>query len=178
MYGTTSASARARMMVKCGEMVLSFLALIGFSFIGPVVSPFVPFLATEVMAAVYAVEMGLHPLVVGLACTIGQNLAYTVLYLAGGKFVLRWDRLHQQIEWLRAKYATARRTFLLATIGAALIGIPPMIAMVVVARGFGMRLMTLLAIGIPLRAVRFALLAALGGAIWPAIVDLWHRIFA
>ena len=157
--------------------MLAFFTLVGLAFVGPVVSPFMPLLATEAMAVFYCGELGMNPWLVGLACMIGQNLAYIVLYYSGAALTDRWARLKRQIDWLRVRYSGARRTFVITWLCAAFFGVPPALPVVLLARGFSMRLTTLLAIGLPLRLLRFTLLAAVGSALWPAILDLWHRFW-
>ena len=157
-------------------MLVHLLALVGFSFIGPVVGLFVPVLATEALAMFYAGELGIHPLWIGLAATIGQNLNYIVLYYSGAALVARWGRLHRAIDGVRARFANAQRNFLYTTIVSAFVGVPPMLPVTILARGFDMRLRTLLAIGIPLRFARYAVLAALGSTLWPWIVAGWHGV--
>jgi membrane protein YqaA with SNARE-associated domain len=162
--------------MRYSRSVDAFFALVGFAFAGPIVSPFFPPLATEAMAIVFG-GRGMHPAVVGLACTIGQNLMYVLLYFSGGKLVERWPRLHRQIDLIRVKHSGARRTFTLVTISAAFFGLPPVLPIAIIAKGFGMRIQTLLLIGIPLRFLRFVCLALIGGEIWPTVVRLWDQVW-
>ena len=121
---------------------------------------------TESMA-MYAGTQGMHPILVGVYCSLGQNAAYVVLYFGGDWLIRRWSWLGAKVELVRARVKnSSRQRFTLITIVAALTGIPPIVGMVAAAPAFHIPLRRVLAITLPCRTIRFSVLAAFGPLIW------------
>jgi membrane protein YqaA with SNARE-associated domain len=115
----------------------------------------------EALAVLYA-GLGWHPLLVALVCAFGQCTAHVVLYLAGARLAHRWSRLDRVVERARARLdGHASGTYLGVAATAGLLGVPPLVAIVVLAPSFGVRLLHLLPIAFATRTVRFGALAVL-----------------
>src|SRR5947208_1373797 len=94
---------------------------------------FVPVVPTCVLYA----RLGWNPVLVGLATASGQTLGYGLIYLGGEQLVRRWSRLARQVERTRARHGPGlERRYLLTSLLAALIALPPMGAMAAMAPGF------------------------------------------
>lgn len=120
---------------------------------------------TETMA-IYAGSEGMHPLLVGAYCSLGQNVSYLFLYRGGDWLIRRWGWLQRKIRGISAKLTDASsRRFCAFTVVAALFGVPPIVGMVTLAPAFHVSLGRILTITIPCRAIRFSVLAAFGTAI-------------
>jgi len=140
-------------------MLMGFLSLFAFSFAGGIIWVF----NVETAAMVYGARSGWHPLLVGLACAGGQSAAYTFLFFAGDWLFRRWRWGRAQVERTRARYgSTPASSFLLLTVPAALVGIPPMTAMAALAGGCKVRLLPMIALAFSFRLIRFTILASAG----------------
>lgn len=123
-----------------------------------------------IAASVFATE----PMLAGAAAACGQAFLLLFLYRYGGGLALRWTWLQKKTDKARRRYqARLQERFLLFGAGAALIGVPPLLAMAVLAPSFDTRASHFVAIAVPLRFLRFWLFAALG-----AQLDVWiHGLF-
>ena len=149
---------------------MEFLSLLAFSFCGGIVWIF----NVEAAAIAMGASSGWHPLTVGLACAGGQSLAYTFLYYCGGWLLSRWRWFSRKVDAMLKRWDKRfARNFLLLTVPAALIGIPPMTGMAAVARSFKVRPAPLLLIAFSLRLLRFTVLASTGDAIPRWLSSLW-----
>lgn len=148
---------------------MDLLLLLSISFAGGIVWLF----NVEATAVVFGASSGWSPVLVGVICATGQSLAYLVLFFAGDWILGRWRWAGRKLERTRARYGERlRRGFLGLTVPAALVGVPPMTGMAALAGGFRVRLLPLLAIALPLRSVRFVVLAVAGTQLlawWRAI---------
>ena len=124
--------------------------------------------ATVMLAAsVFAME----PMFAGAAAAFGQAFLLLFLYRYGGGLALKWKWLQKKTDKARRRYeAGLEKRFLFFGASAALVGVPPVLAMAVLAPSFDARASHFIAIAIPLRFVRFWFVAALG-----AQLDVWIR---
>ena len=119
----------------------------------------------EVSAVYYGAELGWHPLAVGAVVAAGQGPMYVLLYLGGERWVLRWKRLARMVARTRDRHAAhLERNYMALTAVAAMLGVPPVIAMCAMAAAFDVRLARLLPVVVACRVLRFTLLAS-GGAV-------------
>jgi hypothetical protein len=138
---------------------MAFLSLIGIAFIGSVFWV----LNVEAAAIYYGGELAWNPVAVGLTAALGQNLMYIILYKGGDELIHRWQWLGARVEKTRQRFSghlTSR--YLWITAVAALLGIPPVVAMVALASGFNLSMKAILAITYPIRTLRFTILAIFG----------------
>ena len=149
---------------------MEFLGVLAYSFCGGIVWIF----NVEAMAIAMGTRAGWHPLTVGLACAGGQSLAYIFLYYCSHWLLRRWRWFSRGVDRMLDRWGDRfKRSFLLLTAPAALIGLPPMTGMAAVARSFKVRLLPLIAIAFFLRLLRFTLLASTGDAIPRWWSSLW-----
>lgn len=148
---------------------MDFLWLIGVSFVGAIFW----ILNVETAAIYYGGELAWHPLAVGLTAAVGQNLNYIFLYKGGDVLIHRWGWLGKKVEATKKRFRKKLETrYLWLTAVAALIGIPPLVAMVALASGFNKSLRAILLVTFPIRTLRFTILAIFGESIfawWNAI---------
>lgn len=139
------------------------LLLIGIGFVGTLFWP----VSTEA-AAVVSGSRGMSPVWVGVLCGLGQGIVHILLYLGGEGLVLRWAWLGRAVTRTRERFGghLERNFLVLAAVGAVL-GIPPVIALSLMAYGLGVRMTHHLPIVFLGRMVRFTILAAGGGALLP-----------
>ncbi len=120
-----------------------------------------------IAASIFAAD----PMLAGAAAAFGQAFLLIFLYRYGGGLALRWRWLQRQTDKARRRYeARLEKRFLLFGASAALLGVPPLLAMAVLAPSFGARASHFVAVAVPLRFVRFWFVAALG-----AQLDDWIR---
>jgi membrane protein YqaA with SNARE-associated domain len=140
-------------------MLLELFSLLAFSFAGGIVWVF----SVETAAVVMGASGDYHPLVVGLVCAGGQSLAYTFLFFAGDWLFTRWKWAGKQVDRTEQRWGEKLgKGFLLLTIPAALVGLPPMTGMAALAGGFRVRFLSLICIAFSFRLVRFVVLASVG----------------
>lgn len=148
---------------------MELLGLFGICVVGtlfPLVSP-------EASAVIYGKELGWHPVAVGVVGGAGQSVIYLLLYLAGGKLFVKWERLSKLVAKTRARYHThLTRRFSWMTVFAATIGLPPAVAIAALAPGFGISLLPVMLILFGGRIVRLSLLAA-GGEWMNSVWGSW-----
>lgn len=148
---------------------MELLGLFGICVVGtlfPLVSP-------EASAVLYGKELGWHPLAVGMVGGAGQCLIYFLLYLAGGKLFSKWERLSKLVANTRARYHThLSRRFSWMALLAAIIGLPPAVAIAALAPGFGISMVPVMLILFGGRTVRLSLLAA-GGEWMNSVWGSW-----
>jgi len=151
-------------------MVLGLLSLLAFSFAGGIIWAF----NVETAAMVCGARSGWHPLLVGFACAGGQSAAYVFLFFGGDWLLGRWCWGRRQVERTRARYGSRlESSFLIFTVPAALLGIPPMTGMAALAGGFKVRLVPMISIAFSLRLVRFTILASAGMQLMVWWGSLW-----
>ncbi len=145
---------------------MAILSLLLLSIAGGVIWLF----NVEAAAILYG-SNGFNPALVGVTCALGQSIAYTILYFGGDWLLRRWGWWRRRLEQMRARFHDRlHKGFLGATATAALLGIPPMTGMAAIAGSFEVRYPPLIAIALPLRTVRFIVLAAAGSR----IAAWWH----
>ncbi len=133
-----------------------YMAAIGF------VGIIIPVLNPEV-SAVLAGREGLHPVAVGLSTAFGQCCMYLLLFHAGGKIVPKLKWFARQVEKTRARFEKhLEKTYLGTAVVAAFIGVPPLAALFVLAKGFRVGFVPLVIIAFAFRTMRFGVLAAGG----------------
>ena len=143
--------------------MLSVLTLFALSFVGSVVwiNP------TEGWAMYYGGTLGWNPIAVGLTCTLGQNTMYVLLYFGGERLILRWHWLGRKVERVYRRWSHFfGRGYLPLTAVGGVLGIPPVVAMVALASGFGFRLWSVLSVTLAARFTRFWILAQFGDALF------------
>jgi membrane protein YqaA with SNARE-associated domain len=129
----------------------------------------------EATVVVTTTQFGLHPVLAGLGASSGQVILYWMLYKFGDVLARRWRWLNRQVTRTREKYGNQLdERFGILTGFAGVFGLPPVTAMAAIAPGFGMRLLTFLAIAVPLRFLRFLVL----GAFSQELAALWSDIFS
>lgn len=139
------------------------LLLIGIGFVGTIFWV----VSTELTAAM-AGSKGMNPLLVGLLCGIGQGLMHLLLYLGGEGLVLKWAWLGRAVVRTRERFGDRLEgNFLVFAAVGSLLGIPPVIALSLMAYGLGVRMTHHLPIVFLGRTARFAILAAGGSALLP-----------
>lgn len=112
-----------------------------------------------IAASIFAAE----PMLAGAAAAGGQAFLLLFLYRYGGGLALRWTWLQKKTDKARRRYETRlENRFLFLGACAALVGVPPLLAMAVLAPSFGARASHFIAVAVPLRFVRFWFVAALG----------------
>ncbi len=126
-------------------------------------------LSTEAHAAAYGTQ-GYHPLLVATICTVGQHTTYLALYFFGEVLTRKSVTLQRAIGKVYDRFGSKLDRYFLALTGAgALLGVPPAVGMVMLSPSFGLSLKTVFAVTIPLRFVRFAVLAWAGESLWSTI---------
>jgi membrane protein YqaA with SNARE-associated domain len=149
---------------------VALLSLLLFSFAGSVVWVF----NVEAAATVAGASGGWHPLIVGVTCAVGQALGYTLLFFAGEIVFRYWRWGQRKVEWTRERYGERLKTgFYGLTFTAALAGLPPLTAMAALAGGLQVRFLPMMAILLPLRIIRFTVLAAVGEELLAWWNSLW-----
>ena len=147
-------------------MLLEFLTLLGVACVGSVfwvVSP-------EVLSAVYGSQLGWNPLAVGLTAATSQCGVYVVLYHGGEALMKRWAHLERLIALVKSRFASQlERNYLGMLILGGVSGLPPVIALVALAPGFGITVRKMLVATFAARTLRFASLAAFGEAVLPVL---------
>jgi len=134
------------------------LSLILVSFVGSVFW----FVSAEGAAVLYG-SQGWNPVVVGLLCASGQGAMHLLLYLGGERLIRRSAWLTRQVARTRERYQAHLDTHYLAlSLLGALAGIPPLVAMSLLAAGFGLKISRYLPVLLAGRLARFALLSAFG----------------
>ncbi|GIW73437.1 MAG: hypothetical protein KatS3mg102_2979 [Planctomycetota bacterium] len=140
-------------------MVLELLGLLGLGFVGSVFWV----VSTEAAAVYYGSALACPPLLVGLACALGQCGMYLILYAGGEQLLGRWRWLGRQVDRARQRLGERLETAYLSTAGlGAVLGVPPALAFPALAGSFGVRLGALLPVMFAGRLVRFSVLAAAG----------------
>jgi membrane protein YqaA with SNARE-associated domain len=140
-------------------VILQSLSLLGVAFVGTVfwvVSP-------EAAAIYYGAELGWNPLLVGATIAVGQIGMYAILYHGGEVMVQRWRWLHGKVMATRTRFLhhMERNYLILAGVGSTT-GIPPIVALMALASGFGIPARAMLPVTIVGRTIRFTTLAAAG----------------
>lgn len=138
---------------------MELFSLIGISFIGAVIA-----IGLAEASAVYAgTSLGWNPLFVGFVCASSQCLMHILIYRFGDWLVIRWAWLRRVTQRTRERLADkAVSGFLGVSVVGAVLGTPPILAMLVIAPGFGVRMPPLLAAAFSGRFVRYTLCAWLG----------------
>lgn len=143
-------------------MILETLSLAVVGFVGSlfwVLSP-------EAAAMYYGSELGWNPLLVGLVITVAQAVMYGLLHGSGGLVLRRWSWLARQVDRTRGRYqAHMDRNYLILTFFGAMTGIPPIVALAILATGFDVSLRRFLPVASLGRFTRFTVLAVAGEAI-------------
>lgn len=141
---------------------MELVTLFGISFVGTLLW----FINSETAAAVYGSRLGWHWAAVGLTCAVAQSVMYVLLYQGGDVLVRRWTWFGAKIEAVRARYGEKleRRFIGVMAIGSVL-GVPPAVAMPVLAPSFRVGMLVVLPIMFAGRFVRFSILAAFGEAL-------------
>ena len=135
------------------------LTLFGISFVGSVFWV----MNAEMAAVYYAGELGYSPALVGSICASGQTMMYILLYYGGGWLATRWRWLRRKVERVRQKYGKKLETrYLYLSFLAGIFGVPPVLAMAVLAPGFGVRGPSFFGVLFAGRTIRFTLLAWMG----------------
>ena len=142
-------------------MISSVLELYGLSCF----STFIWVLNAEVAAVAYAgMKDPLHPFVIGLVISSGQCTSY-IFFLKGGAKLTQFKKLRDLVEATRNRFREKLKTgFVSLTITAAFFGVPPVIAMVLLAKPFGMAPWPIIGLAFVGRLCRFTLLAYFGEA--------------
>lgn len=102
------------------------------------------------------------PLLLTLAATLGQMVTVTLLFFVGGKVLLRWKKFSQKVE--RFDVERFRTSGVLVCSMAAVVGVPPLSILSVVAGTLRFSFPLFVGIGIAGRIARFAALTYLPDA--------------
>jgi membrane protein YqaA with SNARE-associated domain len=150
---------------------VQLLTLIGICFVGGLF-----WVANaEATAILYGAQLGWNPLLVGIVSALSQCAMYTLLFWGGDWLIAKWTWLGRKVEKTRARFkARLDKSYLTMTATGALVGLPPMTVMALLAGGFNVRLRTLLAIAFGLRFVRFTVLAAVGTQLQQFWSSIWN----
>ena len=148
---------------------MAFVTLFVIGFIGSVF-----WIVNAETTAVYAAgEYGYHPVFVASILGLAQNVAYIPINHFGKQLTSKWQKLADNIERIRTRYGDKlKRRFLWITTLAALTGMPPVVAMVVLAPGFEIKMRHLFPVTLVCRFTRFLVLAWFGEALfhwWDAL---------
>jgi membrane protein YqaA with SNARE-associated domain len=96
-------------------------------------------------------------------CAVGQCVACAVLYIFGEVIMKRWTGLAREVARVRERFQYhLERRFLLLTVPAGVLGVPPAVAMSVLGSGFGVPLRHLMPVFIVTRIVRFLVIIYVG----------------
>lgn len=143
-------------------MVLELASLVVVGLAGTVLWVLNP----EAAAIFYGAELGWSPPVVGLVLGASQAVAYGVIFGFGEALVRRWSWLARKVETTRARYAShLERNYLLMSFSGAVTGLPPIIALTILAGSFGVPLRHFLPVCAAGRVIRFTILAAVGSGL-------------
>jgi len=142
--------------------MMELLQLYALSFIGTIVWV----LNAEVATVMYAGMDDAHsPPVLGLVASMGQCTMY-LAFLYGGTHLSRWSKIQTLVKRTQDRFGEKLETgFMSLTVTAAFIGIPPVIALVVLAKPFKMSAGQVIIIAFVGRFVRFTVLALFGDAL-------------
>lgn len=143
-------------------MMLELASLVVVGLVGTVIWVLNP----EAAAILYGSELGWSPLLVGLVLGGCQALMYALIYGFGELLMRRWAWLARKVEATRTRYRShLNRNYLLLSFSGAITGVPPIIALSVLAGGFKVPRRTFIPIALVGRVIRFTVLAAVGGAL-------------
>ncbi|NUN15425.1 MAG: hypothetical protein HUU55_17515 [Myxococcales bacterium] len=146
---------------------MEILTLIGIGYIGAIFW----IISTEVAAVYYCVELGWNPVLVAITCAIGQCGMYATLFSSGGLLLRKWTRFQVLVEKTARRFGTHHRIRYLSIAGfGSVTGIPPMPALAVLAPGFHVPLVGILAVAFVFRSVRFFVLAQFGNVLIPWLI--------
>ncbi len=138
---------------------MELASLLGIGFVGSVFWV----VNAELTAILYGSQLGWHPLAVGLLIGAAQTAMYVLLYFGGAQAMTRWAWLDRQVVRVRDRFQERlERAYLPASGVAAILGVPPVIALVALAPGFQVPLLHVVPIAFAGRVVRFSILAAFG----------------
>ena len=138
-------------------------ALFSMSFVGAILW----FVSTEAAAVLYG-SRGWNPMWVGAVCAAGQSLMHASLYFGGERLVRRAGRLERLVARTTERFHDhLERNFLVLVAVGSLLGIPPVVALSLLAAGFGVKITHLLPVVFLGRMLRFTVLAAGGGWLPP-----------
>ena len=142
--------------------MMELLQLYGIAFIGTIVWV----LNAEVATVMYAGMEDAHsPPILGLVASLGQCTMYLV-FLYGGTHLSRWSKIQELVRRTKERFGEKLRTgFLSLTVTAAFLGVPPVIALVVLAKPFKMSAWQVIVIAFVGRFARFTVLALFGDAL-------------
>ena len=143
-------------------MALELASLVAVGLVGTVfwvVSP-------EAAAVLYGAELGWSPPLVGLVIGISQSVMYALIHGSGGLLVRRWAWLGRKVEATRTRFqAGLERNYLLLSLSGSITGVPPIIALSVLASGFGVPRRHFVPVTTLGRVIRFTVIAAAGSAL-------------
>ena len=141
-------------------MFAQALTLFGIGAVGTVfwvVSP-------EVSAVYYGKELGWPSLAVGGLIATAQAPVYLGIFLGGDRLVGRWRWLATKVERTRTRFERHLHSrYLGLTLVAAILGVPPVLAMCALAGPFGVKARHLMPVVVFGRLIRFTTLAGTGG---------------
>jgi hypothetical protein len=121
------------------------------------------FVSAEAASILYVRQLGWHPVAVGAVCAGSQVAVHALLYAGGTGLVSRWGRLHRAVERTRERFRShLEERYLAFSFLAAVVGIPPVMAMAALAGGFGVPARRLLPVTGAGRMVRFTAIAFAG----------------
>ena len=121
----------------------------------------------EVATMAYAgMEDPYSPLVLGLVATLGQCTSY-LIFLYGGKTIGKLKSIQKLVRRTEERFAEKMKAgFLSLTVTAAILGVPPVIALVLLAKPFGMSAWPVIGIAFAGRIIRFTACAVFGEALF------------
>ena len=143
-------------------MLTEAASLFGLAFVAAIAG-ILPLWATCIY---YTARLGWSPALVGTVAATGQCAGYVVLYTAGTSLMRVWPRLARKVEAAReTTLARMNSGFLPTTLCAAVLGVPPMLAIAAIAPAFEVGLIPLVGVAFPGRFIRFAVAAGAGGTL-------------
>ena len=112
----------------------------------------------------------MNPFVVGIVCATSQLVVHVLLYHFGEWLVSRWVWLQRSAQKTRKRFERHLAEGYLSLSGfGAFVGTPPLIAMIVLAPSFSVRMTPLIVIAFIGRTARFTLIAYAGGSLWDLV---------
>ena len=106
------------------------------------------------------------PLVLALVATLGQCTSY-VIFLYGGRTIGKFKSVQRLVERTERRFADKLKAgFMSLTLTAAVLGVPPVIALVLLAKPFGMSAWPIIGIAFGGRLIRFSACAYFGEALF------------
>jgi membrane protein YqaA with SNARE-associated domain len=143
--------------------LLSALGIYGGTLVACFVAGIVQLINTEALLIAVSIWLVGDPIqlpLVALCAAVGQ-MAANVMFFYLGRGASALPRVHAKIEQARTKVARWQKRPNLVLIAAAIVGLPPLVLVAVVAGGLGIGVRRFAAIGLAGRWLRFAIVISI-----------------